>query len=142
VSILNFMLDEGGYAPEYAHKDDAGMDLRTPESFILYQNERKIIDLKIHFFIEPGFYLAIVPKSGLAAKKGLSIVNTPGTIDAGYTDSVKVILINLGEKTIEFEAGDKVCQAILKKKEDVELIQVFEKPVTERGDNGFGSSGK
>lgn len=139
--ILKFMLDEGGYAPEYAHKDDAGMDLRTPESFILYQNERKIIDLKIYFFIEPGFYLAIVPKSGLAAK-GLSIVNTPGTIDAGYTGSVKVILINLGEKPIEFEAGDKVCQAILKKKEDVELIQVFEKPVTERGDKGFGSTGR
>ena len=142
MTVLNFMLDEGGYAPEYAHKDDAGMDLRTPESFILYQNERKVVDLKVHFFIEPGFYLAIVPKSGLAAKKGLSIVNTPGTVDAGYTDSVKVILINLGGKTIEFEKGDKVCQAILKKKEDVELMQVYEVPVTERGNGGFGSTGK
>ena len=141
MTILNFMLDEGGYAPKYAHKDDAGMDLRTPESFILYKNERKIIDLKIHFFIEPGFYLAIVPRSSLAAK-GLSIVNSPGTIDAGYTGSVKVILINLSDEILEFEAGDKVCQAILKKKEDVELIQVFEKPVTERGDKGFGSTGR
>ena len=139
--ILQYMIDEGGYAPEYAHRDDAGMDLRTPESFTLYQNERKVIDLKVHFFVESGFYLAIVPKSGLAAKKGLSIVNTPGTVDAGYTDSVKVILINLGGKTIEFEAGNKVCQAILKKKEDVELMQVYEKPVTERGDGGLGSTG-
>jgi dUTP pyrophosphatase len=116
MTILNYMLEAGAFAPEYAHEDDAGMDLRTPYNALIMPGIWITLDLKVHFFVDPGFYLALVPKSGLAARKGLSIVNTPGTVDAGYTDTVKVILINNGKQPIEFTVGDKVCQAILKKK--------------------------
>lgn len=141
MTVLKYMLDAGAFAPEYAHEEDAGMDLRTPTNVAIMPGLWITLDLKIHFFVDPGFYLAIVPKSGLASRKGLSIVNTPATIDAGYTGNVQVILINNSKQVIEFVKGDKVCQAILKKKESVELVQVFEKPVTERQDGGFGSTG-
>lgn len=136
------MLDEGGIAPSYAHPNDAGMDFYTPEKITIYPGQRIILDSRVHLFIEPGFYLAAVPKSGLAAKFGLTIINSPGTIDADYTDSLKFILLNTGWKRIEFGVGDKIAQGILKEKIPVELIQVFEKPITLRGDGGLGSTGK
>lgn len=141
MTILKYMLDEEGIPPKYAHMNDAGMDLCTPNAFCIKSGERVVIDTKIHFFIDPGFYLAIVPKSGLAAKFGITLVNTPGTIDADYTDTIKVILLNTGKEVKHFEKGNMICQAILKKKKEVELVQVYEKPVTERQDGGLGSTG-
>lgn len=141
MSTLQYMLEAGAFAPEYAHEEDAGMDLKTPVNIAIMPEEWVTLDLKIRFFVECGFYLAIVPKSGLASRKGLSIVNSPGIVDAGYTGTTHVILINHSAKVIEFSRGDKVCQAILKKKEPVELVQVFEKPVTARQDGGLGSTG-
>lgn len=141
--LLEYMLEAGGFAPEYAHDDDACFDLRSPVEFILFPGQRKTIPLNIRFFVERGFYLAIFPRSGLARDAGISIVNTPGTIDAGYTGITGVTFINTDQSVPKiFRRGDKVCQGMIKKKEDVELVQVYEKPVTVRGDGGFGSTGQ
>lgn len=142
IPVLRYMLDDGGFRPDYAHEDDAGMDLRLPDDLIIGAGERITVDLKIHFYVDPSYYIAIVPKSGLASKYGLTITNSPGTVDSGYTGNVMVILQNTGSDALEFKRGDKICQAIFKKRENVFLVRVFEKPDTERGEGGFGSSGR
>jgi len=139
---FEYFLNIGAFAPQFAHSSDVGADLFTPRSFSLYPNKRETIDTGVHVFCPAGFYAEIVPKSGLSDKYGISIVNSPGIIDSEYTGSLMVILINLGGFTHEFEVGDKIAQIIFKKKEKVELKQVYEIPITERGEGGLGSTGK
>lgn len=127
--------------PHYANPGDAGMDFFSTEKYVLKPGERVCVSTGISTEFPMGYELQIRPRSGLALKKGLSIVNTPGTIDAGYRGEIGVILINLGQEVVEVNPGDKICQAVFTKFEQAEIEEAAELSSTERGAGGFGSSG-
>ncbi|MBN2127824.1 MAG: dUTP diphosphatase [Candidatus Diapherotrites archaeon] len=127
--------------PKYAHEGDAGMDLYSVEETVLNPNETKLIATGIKLAIPIGFEVQVRPKSGLAANHGITVLNTPGTIDAGYRGEVKVILINHSGKEFRIEKGSKIAQMVLKKVEFAEIEEVTELDETKRSENGFGSTG-
>lgn len=130
--------------PEYATPLSAGMDLRAnieqPET--LKPLERKLISTGIYIELPPGFEAQIRPRSGLAFKHGISIVNSPGTIDADYRGEIKVILINLSNEEFVIHDGERICQMVISKHERIEWQQVESLEDTDRGDGGFGHTGK
>jgi len=126
--------------PEYAHPGDAGMDLFSCDNYVLKPGERRLVATGLAFEIPYGTELQIRPRSGLALKKGISIVNSPGTLDFGYRGELGVILINHGEEDFEVKKGDKIAQAVLNKIELADIVEVEELSETERGVGGFGSS--
>lgn len=135
-------LHECAIIPKYAHYGDAGMDLFSVEDYLLCPGERKLILTGLAFEIPYGTELQIRPRSGLALKSGISIVNTPGTLDFGYRGELGIILINHGKDNFEVKRGDKIAQAVLNKIEIAEIEEVSELSDTSRGVGGFGSTGK
>lgn len=129
------------FVPTKAHPDDAGFDLLSTESFTLKPGERYLAPTGVCMFIPQGFECQIRPKSGLAVKYGLTVLNSPGTIDSGYTGEVGVPLINHGTETVNISVGQKIAQAVVCKLPDVCFNVVETKPITTRGNNGFGSTG-
>ena len=129
--------------PGYSTDHSAGMDLRAnlEESKTLKSLERVLIPTGLFIELPVGYEAQIRPRSGLALKKGLSVLNTPGTIDADYRGEIGVILINLSNEEVTIEAGERICQMIIAKHEHAELIQVNVLNETERGAGGFGSTG-
>lgn len=139
---INYMLDEGAYEPLQGHKVDAGFDLRLPEHIkgvYIQPNNSATIDTGVHFEIPKGYVGFIKSKSGLNVKKGLQ---AEGVIDAGYTGSVVVKMYNHGEAPVVFRPGDKITQIVFLPIPEVELNKVDTLAETERGDNGFGSTGR
>ena len=118
--------------PEYKHPGDAGMK----------PGERQLIPTGLHTLLPEGYELQIRPRSGLALNDGISCLNTPGTIDQSYTGDIGVILINLGQNNFIINPGDRIAQAVLNKFEKIEWDEVSSLDAKERGDNGFGSTGK
>lgn len=137
---MKVVLDEGAYLPEKAHRADAGYDLRTPKKVVIRRHESVCIDTGVHMQIPDGWYGQLFGKSGLNVKH--DIVSLGGTIDSSYTGSIVVKLYNLGEEDYVFEAGDKIVQIVLMPCGNFYMTQVDELEETERGDNGFGSTGK
>ena len=137
---MKVVLDEGAYMPEKAHQADAGYDLRTPKRVVIHRHDSAEIDVGIHIDIPNGWYGKLESKSGLNAKH--HVVCLGGVIDSGYTGSIKVTLYNLGEQDYIFEAGEKVVQIVFMKCGNFSLTQVDELKDTDRGNNGFGSSGR
>ena len=135
---MKVMLDEGAYLPERAHPDDAGLDLKTPKSFWLFAGNYRKIDTGVHVEIPKGMVGLITSKSGLMAKG----ITCRGTIDAGYTGSIHAVLYNHSRDGICFEEGDKVCQLVVLPCVIEEIELVDELGETDRGANGFGSSGR
>jgi dUTP pyrophosphatase len=133
-------LDKEVPLPVYAKDGDAGVDLHAVENFYLAPGQRKLIPTGIAVAIPKGYVGLIHPRSGLADKYGLSIVNAPGTIDSGYRGEVKVNLINLGQESITFVYGSRIAQMVLQKVEEVQFTEVDELPSSERGSSGHGSS--
>lgn len=127
--------------PGYAHPGDAGIDLYAAEEALIKPMERKVIPTGIKMAIPEGYEGQVRPKSGLAAKNGISVVNTPGTVDCGYRGEVGVILINLGKEDFKVEKNTKVAQMIFNKVEHATLEEVKELDSTSRGEGGFGSTG-
>lgn len=128
--------------PSYAYAGDAGLDLRSHEDVELEPFERKLVSTGLAVAIPDGYAGFVQPRSGLAAKLGLSIVNTPGLIDAHYRGELKVILINLdAESSVELKKGERIAQLVIQKVPEVELVEVDELDETNRGTGGFGSSG-
>ncbi len=127
--------------PNYAHPGDAGMDLYSAEDVLLKPGERKVISSGIKVAVPEGYEAQIRPKSGLALKHGISIVNTPGTIDAGYRGIVGVILINYSKEDYKIEKGSKIAQMVINKIETPEIEEVESLNKTQRGEGGFGSTG-
>lgn len=127
--------------PKLEHEGDAGFDLYSTEDAILKPMQRKLIPTGISMAIEKGYEAQIRPKSGLAIEHGITLLNTPGTIDAGYRGEIKVIVINLGEKEYRIEKGKKICQVVFNKIEHPEIIEVQELEASSRGKGGFGSTG-
>ena len=138
---IKFTLDPGAYAPEKAHDADAGYDLRTKKNTTLEDCVLGVVfDTGVHVEIPKGYVGYVQSKSGLNVRYG--IICPTGTIDSGYTGSIKVKLYNLGSFVYAFRKGDKIAQLIIQPIADTELVQVDSLDETERGDNGFGSSGR
>jgi dUTP pyrophosphatase len=127
--------------PNYAHPGDAGMDLYSAEEYVLKPGERKLISTGVKIALPPSHEAQIRPKSGLALKHGISIVNTPGTIDEGYRGIVGVIAINHGGEEFKIEKNSKIAQMVINKVETLEVEEVGELSDTKRGEGGFGSTG-
>lgn len=137
---MKIMLDEGAFMPIRGHKDDAGLDLRTPYNFAIWPGKSEVIDTGVHIDIAPGLVGMLKSKSGLNVKYGIT---SEGVIDAGYTGSIVAKLYNHGNEVVKFRAGDKITQlVILPVYIPNELVVVDKFDETERGDNGFGSTGK
>lgn len=130
--------------PEYATPGAAGMDLKADidEPIVLGSLERQMVPTGLHIQLPDGYEARVQPRSGLAAKYGISVCNTPGCVDADYTGEIKVILINLSKDKFIVNPGDRIAQLIVSKVERVEWDEVAELNPTERGDGGFGSTGK
>ena len=129
--------------PKYKYDGDAGMDLYSAENMILSPAEIKKVSTGIKIAVPYGYEMQVRPRSGLALKYGISMINTPGTIDQGYRGIVHALLVNHGEKAYEIKRGERIAQAVFKKVELVDLEEVEELDEnTERGQGGFGSSGR
>lgn len=135
------ILVTGENTPEYAHPGDAGADLRAFEAITLEPGDRALVATGIRIALPDGFVGLVHPRSGLAAKHGVTVLNTPGTIDAGYRGEVKVILANLGREPFSVEPGDRIAQLVVQRVERAEFIRVEQLPGSDRGEGGFGSTG-
>ncbi|WP_115686295.1 dUTP diphosphatase [Corynebacterium senegalense] len=135
-------LDKGLPLPRRAHDGDAGADLYAAESLTLAPGERALVGTGVALALPLGTVGLIHPRSGLAAKHGLSIVNTPGTVDAQYRGELKVCLLNTDRSTpIEITRGMRIAQLVVQKVELVTFLEVDELDATQRGDGGYGSTG-
>jgi dUTP pyrophosphatase len=130
--------------PEYETPFSAGMDLKanTSEPIALGSLERQLIPTGLHIQLPVGYEAQVRPRSGLALKHGITVCNTPGTVDADYTGEIGVILINLSNEKYIINPGDRIAQLVIAKHETVEWDEVRELKQTERGDGGFGHTGK
>lgn len=136
------ILSQNGSEPSYAHPGDSGMDLRAGESFQLAPFERKIIPCGFSIEIPIGYGGFVLPRSGLASKKGVTVANAPGLIDSGYRGEVCVALVNLdNEHTYVFEKGERIAQLVIMPTPIVQLEAAETLSDTSRGEGGFGSSG-
>jgi len=140
VSILR--LDPDLPLPAYAHPGDAGADLCAREDVVLEPGERKLVPTGIAMVLPEGYVGLVHPRSGLAHRSGLSIVNAPGTIDAGYRGEVAVCLVNLDRETpIKLRRGDRIAQLVVQRVEAAAFVEVDELPDSARGAGGHGSTG-
>ncbi|WP_457599839.1 dUTP diphosphatase [Hydrogenivirga sp.] len=134
---------EGIELPSYATEHSAGLDLRAAlkEPVTLKPMERALIPTGLILEIPEGYEGQVRPRSGLAVKKGITVLNSPGTIDADYRGEVKVILINLSQEEVVIERGERIAQLVIAPVSRAELVEVEEVSATARGDGGFGSTG-
>ena len=138
------VVNKGGNAlPQYATLASAGMDVRASlsEPVALAPLQRAMIPTGLYLEIPVGYEVQVRPRSGLAAKKGITVLNTPGTIDADYRGEVNVILVNLSDQPFVVEPGERIAQLVLAKHEKIEWEEVSELGATGRGEGGFGSTG-
>lgn len=143
MEILIQRLNDDAQLPQFAHITDAGADLYSIEDLVLQPGERALVGTGIALAIPEGYGAFVQPRSGLAIKHGISMVNTPGTIDAGYRGELKVILINHDLKEpFQVAKGDRIAQLIIQRVEHPVFVEADNLPDADRGDNGFGSTGK
>jgi len=143
IEVRFVKLDPQVEIPALAHRGDAGYDLTSRAELTLEPGERALVPTGIAVSIPEGFAGFLQPRSGLAAKHGVSIVNTPGLIDSHYRGEIKVILVNLDpEQSFEVKRGDKICQLVFQKVEEVRFQEVDRLDETARGEGGFGSTGR
>jgi len=135
------ILDKTIPVPKFAHKGDAGMDLYSTIDYVLKPFERKLVPTGIKIEIPEGYAGFVQPRSGLAINNGISLVNTPGLIDSGYRGEIKAILINFDPvENFEIKKGDKICQFVIMKIENAEIVLKDELDDSDRGEGGFGST--
>ncbi len=140
--VLVKRLDPDMPLPAYAKAGDAGADLCTRVDLTILPGERVLVPTGISIALPNGFVALVHPRSGLAVKHGISIVNTPGTVDAGYRGELAVILINHDkEKSVSFKKGDRIAQLVIQQVERAEFVEVSQLPGSERSTGGFGSTG-
>ncbi|MBR4619816.1 MAG: dUTP diphosphatase [Salinivirgaceae bacterium] len=130
--------------PAYETVSSAGMDLRAfvDDDVVLKPFERKLIPTGLYIELPDGYEAQIRPRSGLAIKSGITVLNSPGTIDADYRGEIKVILINLSQDEFTIKSGERICQMVIAKHEKAEFVEVNEISETVRGAGGFGHTGK
>ena len=130
--------------PEYATIQSAGVDLRAnlDEPIVLKPMERRLVPTGLFISLPEGYEAQVRPRSGLAAKKGITVLNSPGTIDADYRGEIKVILVNLSQEPFLVEDGERIAQMVVARHEQIQWEQVEVLDETDRGEGGFGSTGK
>ena len=141
MKLLIEKMNQDAIIPLKAHEGDAGMDLFSIEDITLQSMERKLIHTGIKIQLPKNTEAQIRPRSGLALKYGITVLNTPGTIDEGYRGEIGVILINLSKEEFKVEKGMKIAQMVIKPILNVEVEEVNELTETSRGEGGFGSTG-
>lgn len=142
VEVMLSRLDASMPIPAYAHPGDAGADLCTTVDLVLRPGERAVVPTGIAIALPLGYVALVHPRSGLAARAGLSIVNAPGTVDAGYRGEIKVCLVNLDpSEPITLARGDRIAQLVLQRVEQAEFHVVDALPESVRGEGGYGSTG-
>ena len=134
-------LDPSIELPSYAREGDAGLDLRAAHDATLEPGSRGLVGTGLAVAIPPGYAGLVLPRSGLALSQGVTVLNAPGLVDAGYRGELKVLLVNHGDKPVPVRRGDRIAQLVIQRVERAELIEVNELPVSERGAGGFGSTG-
>ena len=136
--------EKGVELPKYETKGSAGMDVRAniKESITLKSLERILIPTGLKVAIPEGYEIQVRPRSGLAIKHGITMLNTPGTVDSDYRGELKVIVVNLSNEAYTIEPNERIGQFVLNKIEQIEFIEVKELESTERGEGGFGHTGK
>ncbi|MDE6001910.1 MAG: dUTP diphosphatase [Prevotella sp.] len=129
--------------PAYATTQSAGMDLRAniDEPVTLHPMERRLIPTGLHIALPEGYEAQVRPRSGLALKHGLTVLNSPGTIDADYRGEISVVLINLSQQDFVINAGERIAQLVIARYEQAELVTVETLDETERGEGGYGHTG-
>jgi len=143
MDVLIKRLDESMPLPSYAKAGDAGADLATRIDFTIQPGERMLVPTGISIALPNGYVALVHPRSGLAIKHGISMVNTPGTVDAGYRGELQVILINHDlTQPVSFKKGDRIAQLVIQKVEGAQFVEVENLPGSERSADGFGSTGK
>lgn len=131
-----------GNTPVYAHPGDAGADITSSESVTIQPGQRALVKTGLSIALPNGFVAFVMPRSGLALKHGISLVNSPGTIDAGYRGEIGVILLNTDRDTaFHINVGDRIAQLVIQPVVQATFHSVTELPGTHRGDGGFGSTG-
>ena len=141
IPIKFIKLREGAHIPQKAHEDDAGFDLYASEDYLLPAHGFGCVPTAIAIELPRGFEAQVRPRSGLAAKYGVTVLNAPGTIDAGYRGEVKVILINHGEREFTITSGMRIAQIVLSPVLEAVFVEADSLAETERASGGFGSSG-
>ena len=142
VDVLVTRLDAELPVPSYARPGDAGVDLRCTADVVLAPGERAVVGTGIAIALPPGYAGFVHPRSGLAARAGLSVVNTPGTVDSGYRGEILVCLINHDPREeLRLRRGDRIAQLVVQKVEHARFVEVDELPGSERGAGGHGSTG-
>ncbi len=131
--------------PTYAKEGDSGFDLRANEGGTLKSLERKLVPTGLYFELQEGYELQIRPRSGLAYKNGITVLNSPGTVDTGYRGEIKVLLVNLSDEDFTWDIGERIAQGVITSRVSTdfgELEEVKELTKSERGSGGFGSTGR
>lgn len=142
VTVLYRRLSSDVEAPVYAHPGDAGADLRCREAFTLAPGERRLVGTGLAVALPPGYAAFVHPRSGLAARFGVTVVNAPGTVDAGYRGEICVCLLNTdAQRPVSFTAGDRIAQLVVQRVSRVRFVVAEELPESVRGFGGHGSTG-
>ena len=134
-------IDPAAQLPSYAHPGDAGMDVRSIETVTLAPGARARVRTGLVFQLPAGAEVQVRPRSGLALRYGVTVLNAPGTIDSGYRGEVGVVLVNLGEAPFTVEKGMRIAQVVVAAVAQAEVVEVTETNATARGADGFGSTG-
>lgn len=140
--VLVRRLDPELPLPSHAREDDAGLDLLAAEAFTIEPGGRALVPTGIAVAIPAGHAGLVLPRSGLALRQGVTVLNAPGLIDAGYRGEIKVLLINHDRAAATIARGDRIAQLVVQRVERAELVEVAELPASDRGQGGFGSTGR
>lgn len=140
--MLVSKLDQAAQLPQRQHHDDAGLDLYSVEAVTLKPEQRRLVRTGIKAALPPGTVGFVTPRSGTATKYGVTVINSPGTIDAGYRGEILVGLVNLGHQSYTVDAGDRIAQMVVLKVETPRVTEVEFSEATARGSGGIGSTGK
>jgi dUTP pyrophosphatase len=140
--VVPVVLDDGAIPPAYAHPGDAGADLSCAHDVVLGPGERSTVATGVRIALPEGYAAFVHPRSGLAARHGVTVLNAPGTVDAGYRGEIRVTLLNTDRATaVTFHRGDRIAQLVVQRVEQAAFVPVEELPASVRGEGGFGSTG-
>lgn len=141
-SVPVLIMAEDGMLPSYAKPGDAGADLRASHSGKIAPGKRLVVKTGVKIALPSGYVGLIHPRSGLAAKFGITVLNSPGTVDSGYRGEIMVTLLNTSEDDFRFKTGERIAQLVIQSYETARFVVVAELPDSDRGESGFGSSGR
>lgn len=142
MSVEVLIVAEEGFLPTYSNPGDAGADLKSTQDIVIPARGRALVTTGVKIALPNGFVALVHPRSGLAAKHGITVLNTPGTVDAGYRGEIMVTLYNTSDEDFSVARGDRIAQLVIQQVEKANFVSVSELPESERGSRGFGSTGR